>query len=147
MVTNAPPADAEVGLMIHLSDLAPAVTAIPTDWKQKIVDKGALLRVRRIGGGLSGKGDEPRLSVYVFTLLDDEKPRSSHKLAGQVTSRVLALNEAPVITIPPELGGEEDGSSRVRFDGGTLESGPVQIPWADEETVLVECIYRVSTRR
>lgn len=148
MVTHAPPADAEVGFMIHVSGIAPAVTAIPTDWKTRIEDKGSLLRVRRVGGGTSAKGDEPRLSVYGFTLLDAAKPRSSHKLLGQVTSLVLALaEEAPVITIPVELGGEPDGSSKVRFDGGTVESGPVQIPWADEDVVLVECIYRLSTRR
>ena len=148
MVRYAAPPDAEVGFMIHVSDIAPAVTVVPTSYKDTVTTKGGLLRVKRIGGGLTAKSDEPRISVWGFTLLDTNKPRSSHKLLAQVTSRVLALGEAaPVITIPENLGGEADGSSVVRFDGGDVESGPVQIPWADEDLVLVECIYRLSIRR
>lgn len=144
MVAYAPPADVEPALMVYLADVADWLgTSTPEDLKQRLVAGEEVLRVARIGGGTSAKSDEPRISVQAFTLLDPDKPRSSHKLIGQVTSKVLAMGDkAPVITVPDEYGG-----GTVLFEGGSVESGAVQRPWPDAEVLVVECIYRISTRR
>ena len=149
MANNRPPADAEVGVLLLLEDVAAADTVIPANYRDFLAgEPGGFLRVKRVGGGTTAKSDEPLISVQALTMLDAAKPRSSHKLLAQVTSIVLALgDEAPVITIPADMGGAEDGSDVVRFESGSVNSGPVQIPWGDEMTVLVECIYRISTRR
>ena len=144
MPTNRAPADIEPALMLYLSDLCDwAGTSTPIDLKDRLLAGQKMLRVARIGGGITAKSDDARISVQAFTLLDPNKPRSSHKLAGAVTSKVLAIgDEAPVINVPVEYGG-----GVVLLESGSVESGPVQRPWPDEQVLVVECIYRISTRR
>lgn len=152
MSNNQAPPDSEVGVIVLLGDIAQADTVIPSNYREVLAEPpdgaGGLLRVKRVGGGTSARSDNPLISVQALTFLEDDKPRSSHKLLARVTSRVLALgDEAPVIVIPADMGGADDGTVVVRFESGDVNSGPVQIPWGDEKTVLVECIYRISVRR
>lgn len=142
MADPTPFADVEPALMVYLEDLGWTVTSTPADLKTRLATSG-VLRVKRIGGGSTRNTDDPRVSVQAFTLRDPAKPRSSHTLAGAVEARIAAISDnAGVITIPAALGG-----GLVRLDSGEKESGPVEFPWPDPDVLVVECIYRISTRR
>lgn len=138
-------ADVEPALMVYLEDLGQGFTSTPPDLKERLLNPeiGKVLRIKRVGGGSTRNTDDPRVSVQAFTLRDPEKPRSSHKLAGAVEARIAAIaDNAGVIEIPPEYGG-----GRVRLDSGEKESGPVEFPWPDADVLVVESIFRISTRR
>jgi len=144
MSRNAPPADVEPAVMVYLADLADVLdTWTPADLKELLQTGKTVLRVKRIGGGAGETTDDPRVSVQAFTARTGTTPRSSQKLLGQVTSKVLNIRtDAGPVEVPAELGG-----GIVRFDSGHLESGPVELPWPDPDVLLAECIYRISTRR
>lgn len=135
--------DVEPALIVYLEDLGYGVTWTPPDLKEQLVDGNAVLRIKRIGGGSTLKSDEPRISVQAYTLRDAAKPRSSHKVQRDVEARIQSIGEiAPLIEVPEEFGG-----GKVRLDSGDKEAGPVELPYPDEQVLVVESIYRVSTRR
>lgn len=137
--------DVEPALIVYLADLGFGVTFTPVNLKELLVDPAvaAVLRIKRIGGGATRKSDEPRVSIQAFTLRDSTMPRSSHQLARAVEARIVAIaDNAPVISVPTVFGG-----GTVRLDSGSKESGPVEFPWPDQDVLVVETIYRLSTRR
>ena len=145
MADPKPFLDVEPALMVYLEDLGWTVTSTPANLNEKLADPevGGVLRIKRIGGGSTRNTDDPRVSVQAFTLRDPAKPRSSHKLAGLVEARIAAIaDNAGVIEIPAEYGG-----GKARLDSGEKESGPVEFPWPDADVLVVESIFRISTRR
>lgn len=145
MADPAPFVDVEPALMVYLEDLGQGYTSTPPNLKELLTDPavGKVLRIKRIGGGSTRNTDDPRVSVQAFTLRDPGQPRSSHKLAGAVEARIAAIaDNAGVIEVPAGYGG-----GKVRLDSGEKESGPVELPWPDPDVLVVESIYRISTRR
>lgn len=144
MVTRKPPADVEPALLVYLEDVADYLdTWTPSDLKDRIAAGEKVLRIKRIGGGLSTTTDDARVSIQAFTKFDAETPRSSHKVLGQVAAKVLEIGDmAMPVAVPDEYGG-----GKVMFDSGSLDSGPVELPWPDLTVLVVESIFRISTRR
>lgn len=137
--------DIEAALILHLDDLAYTDTFHPHDYKTQLElneGRGAFLHIRRTGGGASRRTDEAQISIRCFTMASPARPRSSHKLLAVVTRRLEALNTVAPVEIPTGLGG-----GKVLLESGEKISGPVQLPWLDENVLLVECIYRVAARR
>ncbi len=137
--------DVEGALVVLLDDLAYTDTFHPHDYKTQLElneGRGAFLHIRRTGGGASRRTDESQISIRGFTLASAARPRSSHKLLAVVTRRIEALNTVAPVEIPDEVGG-----GKVLLESGEKISGPVQLPWLDDNVLLVECIYRVAARR
>lgn len=149
MSSHRPPIDVEPALLVYLEDVADYVdTWIPTDLQDRTKRGEKVLRVKRVGGGMTATSDEPTISILAFAAFDAAAPRAAHHLMQAVTSKVLGIGDLALpILIPVELGGVEPNGTKVTLDSGGYQSGPVELPWPDPTVQVVESIFRISTRR
>lgn len=133
MTAREPFGDVELMLEEYLTPRGFVVTSTPKDLKTRLAD-GYVIRVQRVGGGETRNAtvDAPRIAVQVFALRSSAKPRDAHDGAAQVRADLLNL---PAIT------------AAGRLDSARTESGPTELPWPDPEIAVVQCIYRLATRR
>lgn len=130
-------ADAEAALTAFLEDLATTVTVTPGNLKKLLDDGGRVLRVRRIGGGADRDDDNPTISIQSFAAPTKNNPRAAHDLDQEVWDRFLEI-----------LNGERTGwSAGVLFEDPSKTSGPVELPYPDPATRVVESIYRFTIRQ
>jgi hypothetical protein len=133
--------DVEPGLLEFFEDLAYTVTVTPGDLKARLadrdVDQGRVLRIRRIGGGADRDDDQPIISFQSMASETQAHPRAAHDLDNEVWERFLEV-----------ANGERAGwVAGFTIEDPTKTSGPVELPYPDPTTTVVESIYRFTTRQ
>lgn len=129
-------ADVEAALLDFYADLAYTVTVTPGDLATRLAAGGKVLRIRRIGGGGDRDNDYPTVSFQSFAAESYEQARAAHDLDQAVWDRLVDIATG----LNP---GWVDG---VIIEDPSKTSGPVELPYPDPATTVVESIYSMRIR-